>query len=475
MTWTGRLYLVLFIGTAMVIGALILVFGTFQREYDKVDSDFRDNVTWFIARLDLERVQLINAIESHYNHAADDAEFGRVADAHAAAVRQIAKADLGPPGAAILLLPDAGDTIRRTRDSLNMVETLLPRLELRDAQAHAEAIARLKALGPSIHDLELEAIAFSNRQNEYHRAFVIDTMWNTVGLFCGLALIAAAFVTLFHLEKRKVVHLRDDLEVRVLERTRELAAKNAELERANEGLRQFAFVASHDLQEPLRKIKIFASMIHAEIKDEASHDLRHAVQVIASSADRLRTLVADLLEYSRVTNKALAVATLDLDKIVRDVLQDISLQIAEADAVVTVDQLPQIEADALQVRQLFQNLISNAIKYRAADRRCMVELGAEEGADQATGGPITIYVKDNGIGFKQEKSRKIFEPFQRLHQSADYAGTGIGLAICARIAERHGWGLEAEGRSGEGATFRIKLPARGDAASRNPPQVIKAA
>lgn len=450
----GRVYVILLVGIFMVSGALGLVISTFQRQLNTLALDLGDNLIRYVSVIENERLTLDDTLGAW-------ADGGEGAPEFAGVVRQIeafaAAVDAGGGGLVadiVAGLPGARQFFNRAQATAQEIARAAGRIEARDAAALARAHRALTALRRGLHRLSQQALARANENRRDNYVQLRTSMWQAVVLFSGIFFIWAGISTMLHLEKRKVSQLRDRLEERVKERTAELAESNRELMQANESLRQFAFVASHDLQEPLRKIKTFASVLDSEVRGTISADARHALQVIGSSADRLRALVGDLLEYSRVSNAALTLREVDLAAAVAAVLQDLEVQIEETGAEVVAAGLPRIEADPTHVNQLLQNLIGNALKYRAKDRPCLVQIAAKTGVRP---GETVLTVTDNGIGFAPEQGRRIFEPFQRLHRAADYSGTGIGLAICARIAERHGWTLEAEGRPGEGATFRLVM------------------
>jgi signal transduction histidine kinase len=250
--------------------------------------------------------------------------------------------------------------------------------------------------------------------------------------------------------------------VRAEEALRDYAAR---LERSNRELEDFASIASHDLQEPLRKIEAFGDRLLARCAGEISDNGRVYIDRMQDAAGRMRCLINDLLSYSRVTTKARPFATVDLDRIAREVMSDLQVAIEQADARIVLGELPAIEADATQMRQLLQNLLSNALKFRCAGRTAEVQLRARLYTSERSGhraAPLLceITVADNGIGFKQDYAERIFGIFQRLHGRSEYPGTGIGLATCRKILERHGGTITASGKPDQGATFVCILPAR---------------
>jgi signal transduction histidine kinase len=233
-----------------------------------------------------------------------------------------------------------------------------------------------------------------------------------------------------------------------------LAAQRLELERSNAALNEFAFVASHDLQEPLRKILSFGERLETTAGPLLEGNARLYLERMLSAAARMRTLISDVLTYSQIATSAEPFAPTDLAAIARDVVADLETAIAEATARVDVTELPVIDADALQMRRLLQNLLANALKFRRKDAPVVVRVGAATSSD----GFCTITVTDNGIGFKAEHGEKIFRMFERLHSRAQYDGSGMGLAICRKIVERHGGSIAATSSAGAGTTFSVILP-----------------
>ncbi|GEM_PF-784760 len=233
------------------------------------------------------------------------------------------------------------------------------------------------------------------------------------------------------------------------------------LGRSNRELQSFAAVAAHDLQEPLRKLQAFSERFESRFGEQIPEGGRDYLARMNKSAARMHQLVGDLLSFSRVTTQARPFAEVDLDEVVDDVLDDLELRVQETGAVVDVGAMPVIRADALQIRQVLQNLIANALKFRKPDGAPEVRVSAQlldESKSPIGTRSWQISVADNGIGFDEKYLDRIFEIFQRLHGRQDYEGTGIGLAICRKVVERHGGLLAASSRPGEGATFRLVLP-----------------
>ena len=235
----------------------------------------------------------------------------------------------------------------------------------------------------------------------------------------------------------------------------ELKAYAAKLEISNRELQDFAYVASHDLQEPLRKIQAFGDRLNSKYGDVLTDKGRDYLARMQNAAARMQTLIEDLLSFSRVTTKAQPLAPVNLKEIATAVISDLEVRIEETGATVEIGNLPTLDADGLQMRQLFQNLVSNALKFHKKDVPPVVKL---EVARQ--GKMYEIKLIDNGIGFEEKYSDRIFTIFQRLHGRSAYEGTGIGLAVCRKIVERHGGTITARSTPGEGATFIFTLPVK---------------
>ncbi len=236
----------------------------------------------------------------------------------------------------------------------------------------------------------------------------------------------------------------------------ELRVYASRLELVNSELQDFAFIASHDLQEPLRKIQTFCDMLtkrSAPILDATSNDYLDRVM---KSASRMRQLLRDLLEFSRVATRLEPFKKIDLVQIVREAADVFEASVKETGCKFEIENMPAIDADETQMLGLFQNLIGNALKFRGGENPHIKVCGKIHGK-----GICEIFVKDNGIGFDPQFAEVIFKPFQRLHRS-EYEGTGMGLAICRKIVERHGGSIRVESEQGKGSTFIISLPARHD-------------
>lgn len=249
----------------------------------------------------------------------------------------------------------------------------------------------------------------------------------------------------------------------------ELLLKTIELQRSNSNLEEFAYAASHDLQEPIRKIHLFSDRLQQKLMDRMEDDDRQLFERLQRSAERMQLLVNDLLEYSHVSLKPKEQEEIDLNQKVKNVLEDLEILIKEKDATIEVRPLPTIKGYRRQIQQLFHNLIGNAIKYRKPDVKPYILISSQlvSGRDIDLELPEAdrihnfheIIVKDNGIGFDTEYSEKIFQIFHRLHGKAEYSGTGLGLAIVKRVIENHKGYIRVESQQDEGSTFRVYLPA----------------
>ena len=248
---------------------------------------------------------------------------------------------------------------------------------------------------------------------------------------------------------------RELKEAQALLRENQAALENniSELNRSNRELQEFAYVASHDLQEPARKISFYSDYLiskYAKLLDEKGLDYLANMQ---SASRRMRTLISDLLAFAQVEREAIQYKPVDLNSVLDTVVQDLEMLIEEKGATMTIDRLPVVEADESMMHQLFENLVSNAIKYSKDGVTPKVHISA-----RASGGSTVIQVADNGIGFDEKYLPQMFTLFQRLHSSEKYEGTGLGLAICQKITVLHGGSIKASSRVGEGSIFTVTLP-----------------
>lgn len=225
------------------------------------------------------------------------------------------------------------------------------------------------------------------------------------------------------------------------------------LERSNRELQDFASVAAHDLQEPLRKILTFGDRLKSKFADTIPDEGKDYLDRMQSAASRMRTLIDDLLSFARVGTKTLPFSMIDLNQIISEVLLDLEVRVEQTQARVEVAKLPSIKADPSQMRQVFQNIISNALKFHKKEDRPLIQITAN-----IVGPHCEIAIKDNGIGFEEKYLDRIFTIFQRLHGRQEYEGTGVGLAVVRKIIERHNGTITAKSQIGDGAEFLIRLP-----------------
>jgi PAS domain S-box-containing protein len=258
----------------------------------------------------------------------------------------------------------------------------------------------------------------------------------------------------------------EELEKRVIERTRELKEANDQLERSNEELEQFAYITSHDLQEPLRKIKTFASRIEDELNGSDQLMAQKYLAKVMNSANRMSVLIRDLLNYSKLTRESRAFEPVNLNEIVEEVLSDLEVLVTQKKASINITSLPVVNGIRLQLSQLFFNLIGNSLKFVRPDLPPVIsintrKLSPEESraAGLPAAGHFAIRFGDNGIGFNPVYKEQIFEIFQRLNSRDSFAGTGIGLALSKKVVENHRGRITAASEEGNGAVFTVYLPA----------------
>lgn len=256
----------------------------------------------------------------------------------------------------------------------------------------------------------------------------------------------------FRLPTGEVVALYEDVTAKKKAEDK-LHHLNEHLKRSNEELEQFAYAASHDLREPLNKITSFGQRLEARFGDDMDPKALEYLGVMIGASERLRGLVTDLLHYSRAGRDLAPLMDVPLHKVVLEVMDDLSESIMETGAQIQSISLPEVRGHSHQLRMVFQNLISNAIKFRKPGEPPTIEIKGEYSGRHAI-----VTVRDNGIGFDPKFNEEIFRIFHRLHSRFEIPGTGIGLALCRRVINRYGGTIEADGKPGEGATFRLTLP-----------------
>ena len=313
-----------------------------------------------------------------------------------------------------------------------------------------------------------------------YRAGAVDYIYKPVNPELLRAKVSV-FVELYRKNQRliaqeqKLVAINKNLELEIAERiaselkvtelNRQLLENIARLETANKDLDLFAFMASHDLQAPLRKIRMFSDRLLAGGDDNMGKEARLYLSRIQEVSRRMQDLINDILRFSKISAEKQSFEEVDLNGVVKEVLSEMEGIIQEKNAEITIDQLPILPASTVLMGPLFSNLISNSLKYTKKNETPRVRIRYEEG-------PVTtgmngrepetrygrIYIEDNGIGFDQKYADQIFDMFRRLHSNAEYEGTGIGLALCKKIVEMHNGYISAMGKPGEGAVFIVALP-----------------
>ncbi len=410
----------------------------------------------------------------------------------------------------VLGAPDQQDLLRRIRPSLEKTKVLFARLlethemtsrgSLDAAQgAVIEGLLRsqliLDAQQLAVQIFKLQAITNRERAARYSRsqALILTSFLALTGFaLATLALVARSIVApLRRLEQgievistgdlahriglvsndeigdvgrafdamterlRSITVSRDELTKEVIKRREVEAAlhkANEDLESSNKDLEQFAYVASHDLQEPLRMVASFTQLLAQRYEGQLDEKGRKYINYAVDGAVRMKRLIDDLLTYSRIASRAMPLQTIDANAVLEAALKNLAAAIEESRASITAGKLPTVRADAAQLTLVFQNLIGNAIKFRGPEEpRVHVAV-----ADRA--GEWIFSIRDNGIGIKPEHADRIFVIFQRLHTREEYPGTGIGLALCKQVVERHGGRIWVESEPGKGSTFFFSMP-----------------
>lgn len=336
-------------------------------------------------------------------------------------------------------------------------------LDVTNTDRGIELTRNILALIHAMQNDEHQLLAENRQIADKNRNFMLLALLATNFIGFCLALLIYSVV---YRSTRKVESLYEEierhnlaLEKKVQERTEALTQYADELERSNRELEDFAFVASHDLQEPLRKIRAFGDRLRVKFGPQLGEQGLDYAKRMHAASERMSVLIDDLLSFSRVTTRQKAFEQVDLNKLAERVVDDLEFAIESTDAELIFDDLPTIEADGSQLSQVFANLISNSLKFRAEDKKPVIRISCRalerEGDEREW---IQLRFADNGIGFDVQYRDRIFNLFQRLHGRDEYSGTGIGLALCRKIVERHGGTIDVEAKLGEGATFTIDLP-----------------
>lgn len=280
-------------------------------------------------------------------------------------------------------------------------------------------------------------------------SLLIGNVAMPVLVLLAVALAAVALLSVLGLLRRSSGDAAD------VDAQKEIARYARDLERSNQDLQVFASAASHDLQEPLRKIESFGTRLQEKYADRLDDTGLDYLGRMVDASGRMRRLIEALLTFSRVNDRNTSISSVDLEAVWKSVLADFSDRIKASQARIDVASMPVIEADEAQLRIVFANLLGNALKYQPANQVPEVSVSLVDTGDAET---VGIIIRDNGIGFDPKYSERIFQMFERLHSRAEFEGSGIGLATCAKIVERHGGSMSARSESGQGAEFSLILP-----------------
>lgn len=332
-----------------------------------------------------------------------------------------------------------------------------------------EGIELMRAISLLIDEMENDELASLERNKKVaadNREFILTTLLfaNAIGLMLSLGIFYIWYRNSSQVAElnQELAQANSELEDKINIRTQALMQYSEELQRSNRELEEFAFVASHDLQEPLRKIRAFGDRLQQKFSAELGESGSDYVMRMQAASKRMSALIDDLLSFSRVTTKQHPFVSVDLNEVMGRVLDDLDYAIEDAGARLHIDPLPTIDADASQIAQVFMNLLTNSLKFHLVNERptitvsCITNQASLQVDD--TRQWCCIRFADQGIGFEAQYADRVFNLFQRLHGRDEYSGTGIGLALCRKIIERHGGVVTADSEPGTGAVFTILLP-----------------
>ncbi|SEW13482.1 His Kinase A (phospho-acceptor) domain-containing protein [Chitinophaga sp. YR573] len=335
----------------------------------------------------------------------------------------------------------------------------------KDTSAVQQGEKSMSKIERKVQDMMLIEEGHLHEKSELYDFF--SAIWVPVIFISSLVAILIGIYSYITLTREFRLQLH--IETRLKSYQRNLQQNILLLNKSNEELEQFAYVASHDLQEPLRKISTFSDRLQMKYGEQLPPEASQMLDRMVSAVSRMRVLINDLLLFSRagrITPES--ITPVDMDALLQEVISDLEVSLQEHNASVTADPLPFIEGSATSFHQLFQNMLANAIKFAHPDRQLIInitsqvlkgkELENSINENRAEDSFCRIYIEDNGIGFDPVHTEKIFQLFQRLHGMSEYSGTGIGLAICKKIVDSHHGQIMAYGYPGKGATFVVILP-----------------
>jgi signal transduction histidine kinase len=316
--------------------------------------------------------------------------------------------------------------------------TVLPVLIFRNRSTiyFFQALCILILISQKIY-VDIYRPGYPDRQIEYQVFYIVNSIYS--GLLIILAI--AFFHTLIHRRERELEQSNETIE-----------AKNVQLETANKELDAFNYSVSHDIRTPLRSIDGFSRMLEMKYNSQLDEEGRELVSLIRQNTSRMRELTEDLLSFSKAGKKEIALARIDMRELLNEVLEELEDEIKRSQTHVEIGQISDAIGDVVLIKQVWLNLISNAVKYSARNENPEIKIGSEKQGDM-----MVYCVRDNGVGFDMRYANKLFKAFQRLHSQTEYSGTGVGLAIVQNIITRHGGQVWAEGKPKEGATFYFSL------------------
>jgi signal transduction histidine kinase len=332
-----------------------------------------------------------------------------------------------------------------------------------------QEIELMRRISELLNEMEDEEFALLEKNTEVaaqNRLFILTALLfgNGIGLLLSLGIFYIWYRNSIRFAELNTAlsKVNAELEEKVDVRTQALFQYSEELQRSNRELEEFAFVASHDLQEPLRKIRAFGDRLQQRYSSELGEVGSDYVMRMQAASERMSVLIDNLLSFSRVTTKQRSFASVDLSNIIHRVMDDLEYAVEESGAKLHIDPLPVIDADESQIAQVFMNLISNSLKFHLPDHRPFITVTSETNLASPLIDDERLWCRlrfaDQGIGFEPQYAERVFSLFQRLHGRDEYSGTGIGLALCRKIIERHGGIISAQSEPGEGAVFTIFLP-----------------